>query len=208
MTLNNKIVAEVGLTFDDVLLIPNYTDVKREEIDVSSYLTPKIKLEIPIISAPMDTVTESKLAIALGKLGGLGVIHRNMSIEKQIEEVKQVVKVGLLAAVAVGVGKDLKERVKSLIAAGINVLVIDSAHGFSKWVIEATRFISQNYKNITLISGSVATAAGAKALIEAGAGCFTCWDGTGFNLYHSYYCRNGSTANYCSFGNCCCSQAI
>lgn len=167
--IGNKIIPEVGLTFDDVLLIPNYTEVKREEIDISTSLGEKIKLSIPIISAPMDTVTESKLAIALGKLGGLGVIHRNMTVEVQKKEVEAVKKEGLPAAAAVGVGKDLEERVAALVSAGVDIIVVDSAHGFSKWVVEATKFISQNYKNITLVSGNVATAAGAKALIEAGA---------------------------------------
>lgn len=166
---NDKIIEEVGLTFDDVLLIPNFTDVKREDVDISTRLSKKVKLHIPFLSAPMDTVTDAKMAIAMGKLGGLGVIHRNLSIEKQTEEVKKVKKEGLLAASAVGVGKDLHDRVSGLVRVDVDVLVVDSSHGFSKWVIEATKYISQNYKNITLISGSVATSAGAKALIEAGA---------------------------------------
>lgn len=166
---NNKIIDEIGLTFDDVLLLPDFTEVKREDINVSSHLTKKIKLEIPLISSPMDTVTTSKSAIALGKFGGLGVIHRNMPIENQRKEVGLVKKEGLIAAAAVGVGADLEERTKKLVEGGVDVLVLDSAHGFSKWVIEATKFISSNFKNIALISGSVATAAGARALIDAGA---------------------------------------
>ncbi len=166
---DNKIIGEVGLTFDDVLLLPNYTETKREDIDVSVQLTEKIKLKIPLLSAPMDTVTEAKLAIAIGKLGGLGVIHRNMTVNKQKKEIEEVKSEGLTAASAVGVGGDLEERVKELVDAGVDVLVIDSAHGFSKWVIEATKYIAKKYKNIFLVSGSVATAAGAKALIEAGA---------------------------------------
>lgn len=169
MDTSDKIIDTVGLTFDDVLLLPNYTEVKREEIDVSSNLTRKIKLAIPLLSSPMDTVTTADLAIALGRLGGLGVIHRNLNSEKQADEVKKVKKEDLLAAAAVGVGKDLEERVVMLVKAGADVLVIDSAHGFSKWVIEATKYISENFRNIALISGSVATAAGAKALINAGA---------------------------------------
>ncbi|MCL4338351.1 IMP dehydrogenase [Patescibacteria group bacterium] len=164
-----KIVENTGLTFDDVLLLPNYAQVKRGDIDISSRLAGNVRLDIPIISSPMDTVTTSKLAIAMGKLGGLGVIHRNLSIEKQAQEVKIVKNVGLFAAAAVGVGDDLKERVMGLSDAGVDVLVVDSAHGFSKWVIEATSFIANEYKDIALISGSIATAAGAKALIEAGA---------------------------------------
>lgn len=165
----DKIIDTLGLTFDDVLLLPNYTEVKREDIDVSSHLTTKIKLEIPIICAPMDTVTDGKVAIILGKLGGLGIIHRNFTVEKQVSEIEKVKKENLLSAAAVGVGNELEDRVEALVNAGVDVLVIDSAHGFSKWVIEATKYISQKYKNITLISGSIATAAGAKALIDAGA---------------------------------------
>ena len=88
----NKIIEKEGLTFDDVLVMPNYADIKREEIDVSSNLTNKIKLKLPLISSPMDTVTTSQMAIALGKSGGLGVIHRNLSIADQAEEVKKTKK--------------------------------------------------------------------------------------------------------------------
>ena len=166
---SEKIIGTPGLTFDDVLLIPNYTEVKRDDIDISSSLTAVIKLKIPLISSPMDTVTEKEMAIAVGKLGGLGVIHRNLTVEDQIVQVSAVKKENLLVASAVGVGSDLPLRVDSLIRAGCDVLFIDSAHGFSKWVIEATSFIAKKYPKIGLISGSVATASGAKALIEAGA---------------------------------------
>lgn len=166
---SNKIIDTIGLTFDDVLLLPNYTEMKREEMDIASFLTERIKLGVPFLSAPMDTVTDAKVAIILGKLGGLGIIHRNLSKVEQVEEVEKVKKEDLLVAAAVGVGNDFEERVESLVKAGVDILMIDSAHGFSKWVIKATKYISQKYKNIALISGSVATAAGAKALIDAGA---------------------------------------
>lgn len=165
----DKIIGKKGLTFDDVLVIPNYTQVKREDIDVSCHLTAKIKLDIPIISSPMDTVTTSHMAIALGKLGGLGVLHRNLSIADQAKEVEKTRREMETVAAAVGVGVDLEERIAALVSAGLNIIVIDSAHGFSKGVIEATRFLSGKYKNLAIISGNVATAAGAKALIEAGA---------------------------------------
>lgn len=84
-----KIVKE-GLTFDDVLLIPQKSDVLPKEVDISTYLTKKIKLNIPLMSAGMDTVTESKMAIAMAREGGIGIIHKNMSIEKQCEEVDKV----------------------------------------------------------------------------------------------------------------------
>ena len=79
-----------GVTFDDVLLLPDYTDFGRQDINLETFLTKKIKLKIPFVSAPMDTVTESRLAIALGKLGGVGLIHRNLTIQDQANEVLKV----------------------------------------------------------------------------------------------------------------------
>jgi len=81
--------AKEGLTFDDVLLIPAHSTVLPKEVDLSVQLTPKIKLNIPIISAGMDTVTESKMAIAMARQGGLGIIHKNMSIEEQRKKLKK-----------------------------------------------------------------------------------------------------------------------
>lgn len=165
----SKIINTVGLTFDDVLLLPNYSAIKREDIDVSSYLTSEIKLEVPLLSSPMDTVTGFEMAVAIGNLGGLGVIHRNLTVENQIIEVKKAKQKTAKVGAAVGAGRDLEDRVKELIKAGADVIAVDSAHGFSKGVIEVTKYISDKYKNIALISGSVATSGGAKALIEAGA---------------------------------------
>ena len=87
--MDGKIVA-TGITFDDVLLVPRYSSVVPAEVDVSTYLTRGIRLNIPIVSSPMDTVTESEMAIALAQEGGLGVIHKNLSIERQAEEVDKV----------------------------------------------------------------------------------------------------------------------
>ena len=77
----------LGITFDDVLLIPGYSDFSRGDINLSTQLTKKIKLDLPFVSAPMDTVTEGKLAIALAEQGGIGIIHRNLTIEEQAEQV-------------------------------------------------------------------------------------------------------------------------
>ena len=86
-----KIDGEVGITFDDVLLKPKRSRVKsRKEVDTSTFFSRRIKLNIPVVSSPMDTVTEHSMAIALARLGGLGVIHRFTSIEKQVEEVRKV----------------------------------------------------------------------------------------------------------------------
>ncbi len=165
----SKIIEGEGLTFDDVLVLPNYTSVKRNDVDLSTKLTQRITLSIPLLSSPMDTVTTSHLASKLAQLGGMGFIHRNLSIEKQKEEVEKVKKQNLHVGAAVGVGADFEDRVEALIQGGVDALIVDSAHGFSKWIIDATAYIHKTYPHIGLIAGNIATAAAAKALIEAGA---------------------------------------
>lgn len=159
----------IGLTFDDVLLMPGYSGFSRKDIDLSTRLTRKIKLSIPLISAPMDTVTESKLAIELGRLGGLGIIHRNLSIEDHVTEVKKVKSEKVLVGAAVGANTGFEERVKALVESGADVIVVDSAHGFTKTVIDAIKFIKKTYKSVDIIGGNIATKDGARALISAGA---------------------------------------
>ena len=285
-----------ALTFDDVLLVPQKSSVIPSEVDVSTKLTPKLKMTIPIISAAMDTVTESQMAIAMAKYGGLGVIHRNMSPEKQAEEVEKVKRyeswiitepitltpedtvgeakklvtekgisgipivdkdgtllglitrkdllfeyndqlplknvmkkfdslivaeegvdienavevlkthkieklpvvdsnrklVGLITlkdilkkteypdalvdtsgrlivAAAIGTGKDWSYRLKLLIEKGVDIIVVDTAHGHSTRVLEVVKKIREAYPEIQLIAGNVATAEGCKDLIDAGA---------------------------------------
>jgi IMP dehydrogenase len=165
-----------GLTFDDTLLIPGYSDFSRENISLSTNFSKRIKISIPLVSAPMDTVTESRLAIALARSGGIGIIHRNLSVEDQAVEVKEVKKAhptssrrALLVGAAVGVSDGFKIRIKALAKAGVDIVVIDSAHGYSKGVIDAVKFIKKNYKQIDVVAGNIATYDGAKALIAAGA---------------------------------------
>ncbi len=165
----SKITFPTGLSFDDVLLFPDYADFSRSEIDLSTKLTKKITLSLPFVSAPMDTVTESKLAIALAQLGGIGIIHRNLTVEDQANEVKKVKSKKLLVGAAIGASKGFEERVDALVKAGVDVIVVDSAHGFSKGVIETTKYIKNKYPKIEVIVGNVATYDGAKALIAAGA---------------------------------------
>jgi IMP dehydrogenase len=164
-----KIVSSTGLTFDDVLLLPGYTDFKRQDVNLTSKLHPKIALKLPIISSPMDTVTEVKMAIALGRAGGLGIIHRNLSITKQASIVKKVKAKKVLVGAAVGAGPDLENRVAELVKAGVDVIVVDSGHGHSKFIIDATAYIKKNYPQVVLMSGNVSTYEGAVALIRAGA---------------------------------------
>jgi IMP dehydrogenase len=287
-------IIETGLTFDDVLLLPSYSEVLPDEADVSSWLTPEIKLNIPLVSAAMDTVTESRMAISLARSGGVGVIHKNMTIAEQrleVEKVKKsesgmiispitvppemtveqalvvmseysisglpvvdggtlvgivtnrdvrfvkdsVTKVGdvmtkkdlvtvpvgttleeakhhlhqnriekllvvdennklrglitikdiekirkypnsckdghgrLRVGAAIGVGADRDERAANLLEAGADFLVLDSAHGHSRNILEAIQAIKGNFPDCQLIGGNVGTYEGAKALIAAGA---------------------------------------
>lgn len=157
-----------GITFDDVLLQPGYSDFKRHDISLETTLTKKIKLKCPFTSAPMDTVTESALAIALGKMGGVGFIHRNLSIDDQAHEVARVKKENILVGAAIG-AEGYEERLEKLMQAGVDVVIVDSAHGFSKTVLEAVSHIKNSYKNIQVIGGNIATKEGALASIKAGA---------------------------------------
>jgi IMP dehydrogenase len=158
----------IALTFDDVLLKPQYSGFSRAAIDLSTQLTPRIKLRVPLISAPMDTVTEHELAIALATAGGLGIIHRNLTIEAQAEEVRKVKAKKLLVGAAVGSNPGFEQRVEALVKAGVDVLVVDSAHGHAEKVIAALTHIKRKHK-VDVIAGNVATAEGAAALIKAGA---------------------------------------
>tara|TARA_B100000700_G_scaffold330918_1_gene459993 strand:- start:1086 stop:2555 length:1470 start_codon:yes stop_codon:yes gene_type:complete len=292
MKMNKKI--ESTKTFDDVLLVPQYSSVLPKEVDLSTRLTNEVTLNIPVLSAAMDTVTESEMAIALAREGGLGVIHKNMSIERQIKEVTKVkraesgiildpvtitpektlrdaiaimkhheisglpvlddnekilgilterdirfesnlnqsvsnvmtktlitAKTGttldkakdilqknriekllivnrngklsgmvtvrdilmkerypnatldthgrLLVSAAVGTSEDLDDRAAALVDSGVDIIVLDSAHGHSKGVLTAVNFIKKKYSNIPVIAGNVATTEGTKALIESGA---------------------------------------
>lgn len=159
----------VGLTFDDVLLLPGYAEFSRSEIDLSTPLTKKIRLEKPFVSSPMDTVTESELAIALAKIGGIGIVHRNLPVIQQAKEVAKVSKQKLLVGAAVGASSGYQERVAALVKAGVSVIVVDSAHGFTKQIIDATAFIKKMYPQVEVIAGNIATYDAAKALIAVGA---------------------------------------
>lgn len=294
MAAKSKFYGE-GLTFDDVLLMPAYSEVLPREVNITTQLTKDIQLNLPMVSAAMDTVTESRLAMALAREGGIGILHKNMSIEKQAEQVRKVKrsesglivdpitlaptatvgdalrlmkenKIGgipivddnkklvgivtnrdlrfeknnkkkvseimtherlvvapsgttmakaekileqhkieklpitdksgkliglitfrdivhlksypnsckdsmgrLLVGAAVGITADSLDRVSSLIAAGVDVITLDSAHGHSKGVLDMVKLVKKTFKGLNVIAGNVATAEGAKALAAAGA---------------------------------------
>jgi IMP dehydrogenase len=165
----NEKVAMLGLTYDDVLLLPDASDVVPSEVKTYTQLTRGIKLAIPLISAAMDTVTESAMAIAMAKLGGIGIIHRNLSIEEQVTHAKLVKGAGLIVGAAVGVGDDGFARAEALIEVGVDVIVVDTAHGHHRAVLDAIARIKDSYGEQEVIGGNVATRAGAQALINAGA---------------------------------------
>ena len=170
-------ISSLGLTFNDVLLLPGYSDFTRTEIDLSTNLTRKIKLRIPFVSSPMDTVTEHKLAIALAEIGGIGIIHRNLPISQQVRQVEKVKNAHskisqqskLPVGAAIGSSPGFEERVKALVKAGTDVLLIDSAHGYTKFEIDTITYIKTHYPKMEVIAGNIATYEGAKALISAGA---------------------------------------
>ena len=157
-----------GLTFDDVLLRPGYSDFKRDAISLKTYLTKKLQLSIPFTSAPMDTVTESGLAIALAKQGGIGFIHRNLSPENQAHEVLKVKKLKLLIGASVS-AEGSEDRIEKLVHVGVDVLIVDSAHGYAKTVLTAISYIKNRFSTLEVISGNIATKEGALASIKAGA---------------------------------------
>ncbi|MFM8204902.1 MAG: IMP dehydrogenase [Actinomycetales bacterium] len=166
--LNEK-VAMLGLTYDDVLLLPDASEVVPSEVATKTSLTRRISLDIPLISAAMDTVTESAMAIAMAKLGGIGIIHRNLAIEEQVTHAKLVKGAGLIVGAAVGVGDDGFKRAQELIEVGVDVIVVDTAHGHHRAVLDAIERIKNSYSDQEIIGGNVATRAGAQALINAGA---------------------------------------
>jgi len=158
------------LTFDDVLLIPQKTSISsRSDVDLSTQLTPRIKLQIPLISANMDTVTESRLAIAIAQEGGIGIIHRFLPIESAVDETKLVKKEGLLVGGAIGIKDDYMERTEALLKAGCDVIVIDIAHGHSVYLIKVLKELVKKFPKAEFIAGNVATAAATRDLIAAGA---------------------------------------
>lgn len=181
--MNGKLIKE-AYTFDDLLLVPAMSEVVPKDVSLKVKLTDKITLNIPIVSAAMDTVTEDKMASAMAKLGGLGFIHKNMTIDEQATMIKNVkdakvetddvdanldVNGKLIVGAAVGVGVDTMDRVAALVEAGVDIITVDSAHGHSKGVIETVKKIRGQYPELDIVGGNVVTAQGATDLIYAGA---------------------------------------
>ena len=158
-----------ALTFDDVTLAPNYSEILPSEADTTVSLTNHLKLKIPLLSSAMDTVTESKMAIAIAKAGGMGVIHRNLDIKTQVSEIRKVKKYSLKVGAAVGASEKEFIRAKEIINEGVDLIVVDTAHGHTKKVGEIIKYIKKSKNNkIALCAGNIATPEAAKFLIKLG----------------------------------------
>lgn len=165
------------LTFDDVLLLPNRSDVpsrNSEKLDLSSHFTSGIGMRLPIISANMDTITEGRMAIAMGKAGGQGILHRFYKSKTEwLKDILAVEEAGLLPAFSIGVSKDdvrLVEEVLNRLKQPKCVVTVDVAHGHHQLVFDQVRRLALGFaNNINVIAGNVCTPEGAAYLVSAGA---------------------------------------
>ena len=158
-----------SLTFDDVLLLPQYSNILPSETNITLQLTKKINLKVPFLSSAMDTVTESKMAIAIAKEGGIGIIHRNLNIKDQTKEIIKVKKKKLFVGAAVGTTNEDVDRARSLINNGCDLIVIDTAHGHSEKVLNTLLKLKKINNKIPICVGNIATGEAAKKLYNSGA---------------------------------------
>ena len=158
-----------ALTFDDVTLVPKYSEILPSQVDTTTSLSNKFRLKIPLLSSAMDTVTESPMAIAIAKAGGIGVIHRNLKTTDQIKEIKKVKAKKLFVGAAVGAGPQEFVRATAIIKEGVDLIVVDTAHGHTKKVAEIIKKIRKiKKKNTALCAGNIATTDAAKFLVKLG----------------------------------------
>ena len=158
-----------ALTFDDVLILPRYSEILPVNTNISLNLSNNITLKAPFLSSAMDTVTESSMAIAMAIAGGIGVIHRNLKINNQKQEILKVKKKKLLVGAAIGTNIEDIDRAKSLYDNGVDLIVIDTAHGHSSKVLKVlTRLKKMNFK-IPICVGNIATGEAALRLYNCGA---------------------------------------
>jgi len=165
------------LTYDDVNIVPKYSELEsRSDVDLNTKLTKNVELRIPIVSTPMDTITEYDMALEMMRWGGAGFVHRFMNIDEQVEIIKELKKVREInieiydspLCAAVGVTGDYLERARELVWNGCNVILIDVAHGHHKLVGEAIEEIKKDISDIEVVAGCIATSEAAKQLCEWG----------------------------------------
>lgn len=168
------IARDRGLTFDDVLLVPCHSTISsRRHPDLTSRLTKKFKIKTPIIAANMDTVSEVEMCTTMAGLGAVAILHRFMSLEEQVRQVKAIqagVKAhGTPVCASIGVKEDGMKRAQALVDAGAEVLTLDIAHGDSIMMLETLDYVKKHFPHVQIIAGNVATPDGVRTLIEHGA---------------------------------------
>ena len=203
--------------YDDLILLPGYIDNGLEEISLRTQLTENVSLELPFISSPMDTVTESHMSIAMALQGGIGIIHSNLPIEEQVHEVLEVKNhivedrekyplatldpsTGVLkVGAAVSTHPRDRKRIEALGIAGADILVVDSSQGNSRYQIETIEYVRKRFPMIGIVGGNVVTPLQAKNLIVAGVDCLRVGMGTGSICTTQQVCgvgRGQATAVY------------
>lgn len=169
-TRNDFKTLDTALTYDDVSLVPSESLDSVSTPNLTTRLTRDIFINKPIVSANMDTVTEAPMAIAMHRMDCFGIIHRNMSITEQVNQVLTVKNCNIKnIGVGIGVKQTEYERAEKIIEAGANVIVVDIAHGHSNAMINMIKWLKNNFKNIQVIAGNVATAEATCVLADAGA---------------------------------------
>jgi IMP dehydrogenase len=171
--INSKVGSSLfkyTLSFDDMLLVPKYSNIEsRSEVDLTSNIR-DMKFELPIVSSPMDTVTESEMSLAMSRRGGLGVIHRYNSIEEQVRVTEEVLSQSQRSSAALGVTGDYMDRAAALYDAGVRIFCLDIAHGHHVLMERAIKNLRQKYgSEVYLIAGNVAMAEGYLDLSSWGA---------------------------------------
>ncbi len=166
----------IGLTFDDVLLVPRYSEVSsRKHPLLRTKITKNYEIDLPVITANMDTITETEMACAMASLGGIGSLHRFMNEEEQVAMVKKIqsyMKENNLKtpiAASIGVKEEGMKRADMLVNAGVQIITLDIAHGDSIMMLETLDYLKKKYPSVDVIAGNVATSDGVKRMIERGA---------------------------------------
>ena len=158
-----------ALTFDDVTLAPNYSEILPNKVNTLTNLTKNLSIRIPLLSSAMDTVTEASMSIAMAKAGGLGVIHRNLNINDQIKEIRKVKSKKYMVGAAVGASEKELKRAEKILKENIDIIVVDTAHGHTKKVGNIINKIKKiRQKGTAICAGNIATAEAANFLVRLG----------------------------------------
>ena len=166
----------IGLTFDDVLLVPRYSEISsRKHPVLKTQITKNFSIDLPVITANMDTITEVEMATAMAKMGGIGSLHRFMTEAEQVNMVKAIKEYNKAhnlttpIAASIGVKEEGMRRADLLVEAGVQIITLDIAHGDSIMMLETLDYLKKRFPQVDVIAGNVATSDGVKRMIERGA---------------------------------------